>query len=72
MIIGWNMAFRRNVVDVGGGFDVALGPGTKSGAVSEDLDFVYRVCNSGLNLSTHRMCAFITIMATPMTPKPRV
>lgn len=50
MIIGCNMAFRRNVFDMIGGFDVGLGPGTKIGAVSEDLDFLYRAHKSGLKL----------------------
>ena len=50
MIIGCNMAFRRNLFDVVGGFDVALGPGTKIGAVSEDLDFLYRVYKAGFKL----------------------
>jgi len=50
LIIGCNMAFRKNVGDRLGGFDIALGPGTAIGAVSEDLDFLYRTYKAGLKL----------------------
>ena len=43
LIIGANMAFRTNVLKAVGGFDVRLGPGSRFGAVSEDMDYVYRV-----------------------------
>jgi len=42
LIIGANMAFRANVLKAVGGFDVRLGPGSRFGAVSEDMDYVYR------------------------------
>jgi glycosyltransferase involved in cell wall biosynthesis len=43
LIYGCNMAFRRRMFDAVGPFDVKLGPGTKTGAIFEDIDFVYRV-----------------------------
>ena len=46
-IIGNNMSFKRKVFDEVGGFDVNLGPGSGNKAVSEDLDFLYRVCKRG-------------------------
>ncbi len=50
LIIGCNMAFRKNIFDLVGGFDIALGPGTAIGAVSEDLDFLYRAYKARVNL----------------------
>lgn len=47
-IIGANISFKKEVYSLIGGFDVLLGPGAKSGAIAEDLDFVYRVCKKGL------------------------
>lgn len=46
-IIGCNIAFRREVFDTIGYFDKDLGPGSRRGLVSEDLDFVYRACRKG-------------------------
>jgi glycosyltransferase involved in cell wall biosynthesis len=41
-LIGANMAIRRRVLDVVGAFDPFLGPGSRIGAVMEDLDLLYR------------------------------
>lgn len=48
--MGANMAFRRQVFDRVGTFDVTMGPGSPGGAVAEDNDFVYRVWNAGYKL----------------------
>lgn len=45
LVIGCNMAVRREVFTRIGAFDVYMGPGTN--AVFEDLDFVYRAVKSG-------------------------
>lgn len=42
-LIGANMSIRRTVLDAVGEFDPFLGPGSKIGAVMEDLDLLYRV-----------------------------
>jgi glycosyltransferase involved in cell wall biosynthesis len=42
-LIGANMSVRRKVLDAVGEFDPFLGPGSRSGAVMEDLDLLYRV-----------------------------
>jgi hypothetical protein len=42
-LIGANMAIHRRVFDVVRDFDPFLGPGSKIGAVMEDIDFLYRV-----------------------------
>jgi GT2 family glycosyltransferase len=50
MIIGCNMAFRRSVFNLVGGFDPGLGPGSEFGAVFEDIDFLYRVYKAKLKI----------------------
>ena len=50
LLIGCNMSIRRTVFDVVREFDPFLGPGTKMGAVFEDVDFLYRVFKRGLKL----------------------
>ena len=47
LIIGINMAFRRQLAEVIGGFDTDLGPGTPDRMVCEDLDFLYRAFKAG-------------------------
>jgi glycosyltransferase involved in cell wall biosynthesis len=42
-LIGANMSIRRKVLDAVGEFDPFLGPGSRIGAVMEDLDLLYRV-----------------------------
>ncbi len=42
-LIGANMSIRRKVLDSVGEFDPFLGPGSRIGAVMEDLDLLYRV-----------------------------
>jgi len=42
-LVGANMSIRRKIFDVVGNFDPFLGPGSRIGAVMEDLDFLYRV-----------------------------
>ncbi len=41
-LIGANMSIRRQVLDSVGEFDPFLGPGSRIGAVMEDLDLLYR------------------------------
>ncbi len=41
-LIGANMSVRRKVIDAVGEFDPFLGPGSRIGAVMEDLDLLYR------------------------------
>jgi len=41
-LIGANMSIRRTVLDAVGEFDPFLGPGSRVGAVMEDLDLLYR------------------------------
>jgi glycosyltransferase involved in cell wall biosynthesis len=50
LVIGCNMAIRRNVIDELGGFDIALGPGAKSGAVAEETELVYRAHKKGFKV----------------------
>jgi glycosyltransferase involved in cell wall biosynthesis len=50
LLIGCNMSIRRTVFDVVMEFDPFLGPGTKMGAVFEDVDFLYRAFKRGLKL----------------------
>jgi GT2 family glycosyltransferase len=45
-IIGCNMAFRKEVLDQTGPFDVTVGPGAKAGT-AEDVDLLYRIVSSG-------------------------
>lgn len=49
LFIGCNMAIRRNVLDVVGGFDPFLGPGTKLQAM-EDLDLLYRIFRRAIKI----------------------
>jgi GT2 family glycosyltransferase len=42
-LIGANMSIRRKALDAVGEFDPFLGPGSRIGAVMEDLDLLYRV-----------------------------
>jgi GT2 family glycosyltransferase len=48
LIIGCNMAFKRDVFAAVGEFDTDLGPGT--GAVFEDLDLIYRAYRQGFKI----------------------
>jgi glycosyltransferase involved in cell wall biosynthesis len=59
LIIGCNMAVRRKVFEEVGEFDPLLGPGTKSGAVAEDIDFLYRAYKKKFKiLSTPKALVF--------------
>jgi GT2 family glycosyltransferase len=49
-LVGANMAVRRPVFDLVGNFDPFLGPGSRLGAVMEDLDFLYRAFRQGLKM----------------------
>lgn len=49
LLIGCNMAVRRSALEVVGGFDPFLGPGTKLPAM-EDLDLLYRIFQKGLKI----------------------
>lgn len=49
-IMGANMSFRREVVTGVGEFDTLLGPGSKYGAVAEDLDYQYRAFRGGFKV----------------------
>ncbi len=49
LLMGCNMAFRKQVFEKIGGFDCNLGPGTS--VVAEDIDFLYRVYRSGEKLA---------------------
>ena len=50
LIIGCNMVAKREVFAVAGGFDPALGPGSKTGAIAEDVDFIYRAHKAGFKV----------------------
>lgn len=50
LIIGCNMAFRREVLKVVSDFDPLLGPGSKIGAIYEDIDFLYRIFRQGFKI----------------------
>ncbi len=76
MIIGCNMAFRKQVFDTVGGFDKSFGPGGRMGAVAEDLDFLYRAYKLKSKLlyspeiviyHNHRRSDAITVEATKRT-----
>jgi GT2 family glycosyltransferase len=43
LLIGANMAIHRRVFEAVGQFDPFLGPGSRIGAVMEDLDILYRI-----------------------------
>jgi len=47
IIIGCNMAIRRDVLLETGSFDIGMAPGSKSGAIAEDLDLAYRIVRRG-------------------------
>ena len=49
LLMGCNMAFRKQIFEKVGGFDCNLGPGTN--VVAEDIDFLYRVYRSGEKLA---------------------
>jgi GT2 family glycosyltransferase len=49
LLIGCNMAIRRSALEVVGGFDPFLGPGTRLPAM-EDLDLLYRIFRKGLKI----------------------
>jgi GT2 family glycosyltransferase len=49
-IIGCNMAFRASVFAKVGLFDQRFGPGAGIVPSGADMDFVYRVCRSGLKV----------------------
>lgn len=49
IIAGCNMAFKKNVFDLAGGFDTCLGPGTKT-LSAEDADILYRLFKKGLKI----------------------
>jgi len=49
-IMGANMSFRREVVTGIGEFDTLLGPGSRHGAVAEDLDYQYRAVRKGFKV----------------------
>lgn len=48
LIIGGNMAARREVFGGIGGFDEAMGPGTRM--IAEDVDFLFRALRQGLRI----------------------
>lgn len=50
LLIGANMSLHRRVFEVVGDFDPFLGPGSRLGAVMEDLDFLYRVFRKRLKI----------------------
>jgi hypothetical protein len=47
LIIGCNMAIKRQVIRDVGCFDPLLGPGSKINAISEDVDILYRIIKNG-------------------------
>lgn len=49
LMVGCNMAFRRETVDAIGEFDVTLGAGTPAGS-AEDTDYLYRALLLGLRI----------------------
>jgi glycosyltransferase involved in cell wall biosynthesis len=49
-LVGANMSVRRKVFELIGNFDPFLGPGSRLGAVMEDLDFLYRAFRQGLKM----------------------
>lgn len=52
---GNNMAFRRQVLEEIGGFDLDLGPGAPMGA-AEEFDVIYRVLRAGHTLAYEPQC----------------
>jgi len=50
LMIGANMAIRRQTFETVGDFDPFLGPGSRIGAVMEDLDLLYRVFRKNLKM----------------------
>ena len=51
LVIGANMAFKREVFETVGMYDTALSPGSKSGAEAEDADMVYRTYRKGFKIA---------------------
>jgi len=49
LVVGCNMAVRRRALDVVGGFDPALGPGTRM-AAAEDVELIYRIFKAGFKI----------------------
>jgi glycosyltransferase involved in cell wall biosynthesis len=49
-IMGANMSFKKEVFNKVGEFDVLLGPGSKSGAIAEDLDYIYMAYRNGFKV----------------------
>lgn len=47
LIIGCNMAIRKDVMYEVGFYDPLLGPGSNYGAISEDVDIIYRIIKKG-------------------------
>jgi GT2 family glycosyltransferase len=47
LIIGCNMAIRKDLIQEIGGFDTDIAPGSTSGAIAEDVDLVYRIVRRG-------------------------
>jgi glycosyltransferase involved in cell wall biosynthesis len=50
LIIGANMAFRATALTKVGRFDTRLGPGSRCGAVAEDIDYMYRTFRKKLKI----------------------
>ena len=50
LVAGCNMAIRKTVFDVVGGFDPVLGPGTKM-AAAEDAELLYRIFDRGFKIA---------------------
>jgi glycosyltransferase involved in cell wall biosynthesis len=50
LIIGANMAFRASALAKVGRFDGRLGPGSRCGAVAEDMDYMYRTFRKNLKI----------------------
>ena len=49
-ILGCNMAFRREVIQRIGLFDIRMGPGSKANAVAEDVDYLYRLLKKRMKI----------------------
>lgn len=47
LIIGCNMAARKKAFDEVGDYDADMAPGSKSGAITEDIDVIYRIVRRG-------------------------